>query len=459
MAFTSFDRMLYEEGKRRGYNDIQLAAAIGNRRAESGGNPLSAIGDRNLGPGQEAFGGFQWRLDRQNALRQSGDVNDPMTQVKFFFNELEGPENKAGGMLKGAQDINSAQGAMQQYLRYRDDPGVTDKRKQFAQEAYQMITGGQLPAMSPQAMAGQGIMNQQAQPQDPAYKDSFVQGGPLALFGQGQKDYSWGDALLGVAASLAAPYSPQQASVYAQMMSKPNRNNDRYTVTLDEKSGNLIKLDRQTGQVSQQQYTTPEGKPLSGSAQKSFESNDKIILERMQQIQEGNDLRDLIRQGVLDPSVIARSESAINDLMNKGTPEALAQARLSRFLMKNQNAVLMDANGVQTEGDAQRALRQILGGTAQFSKDQVYAALGDTLKSFGPDIQNRTRNTLSIVDQYKGFDPRGEIRKEWDTRLRSVNEMLAKEEERNRGFLTNRPSTGGAPTGGGQTRDIRKYDR
>ena len=459
MAFTSFDRMLYEEGKRRGYNDIQLATAIGNRRAESGGNPLSAVGDRNLGPGQEAFGGFQWRLDRQQRLRQSGDVNDPMTQVKFFFDELEGPESKAGGMLRGAQDEQSAQAAMQQYLRYKDAPGVTDKRRQLAQEAYQMITGGQLPAMSPQAMAGPGIMNQQAQPQDASYKESLLQGGPLALFGQGQQGYNWGDALLGVAASLSAPYSPQQAAVYAQMMSKPSRDNDRYSVTLDPKSGNMFKVDRQTGQVSTQQYTTPEGKPLSASAQKSFEGNDKIILERMAQIQEGNELRDLIRQGTLDPSVIARTEGEINNLMNKGTPQALAQARLSRFLMKNQNALLMDANGVQTEGDAQRALKQILGGTSQFSTDQVYQALGDTLKSFGPDIENRSRNTLRIIEQYKGFDPNGEVKQEWGTRLQSVKELLRKEDELHNNWWSKRQAGGAGAPGQSGPRDLSKYDK
>ena len=323
-----------------------------------------------------------------------------------------------------------------------------------------MITGGQLPAMGAQAMAGSGILNQAQQPQDMAYKDSFVQGGPMALFGQGQKDYSWGDALLGVAASLAAPYSPQQASVYAQMMSKPNRDNDRYAVQLDEKSGNLIRVDRQTGQVSTQQYTTPKGEPLSAGAQKSFENNDKIILERMQQLQEGNELRDLIRQGTLDPSVVARTESEINNLMNKGTPEALAQARLSRFLMKNQNALLMDANGVQTEGDAQRALRQILGGTAQFSKDQVYSAIGDTLKSFGPDIENRSKNTLRIIDQYKGFDPNGEVRREWDTRLGTVRDLLRKEEDRHSQWWTTRQSGGaGAPAAGGARPPLSSFAR
>lgn len=458
MALTSFDRLLYEEGKRRGYNDIQLAAAIGNRRAESGGNPLGAIGDRNLGPGQEAFGGFQWRLDRQNALRQSGDVNDPMTQVKFFYDELEGPENKAGGMLRGAQDINSAQGAMQQYLRYRDDPGVTDKRKQFAQEAFQMITGGQLPALGTQATAGPGILNQA--PPDMSYKDSIASGGPMALFGMGQQDYSWADALLGVAASLAAPTNPGASATYASMMRRPQSDSDRYSVTLDEKSGNIIRLDRRTGQVSQQQYTTPKGQPLSAGAQKSFENNDKIILERMQQLQEGNELRDLIRQGTLDPSVVARTESEINNLMNKGTPEALAQARLSRFLMKNQNALLMDANGVQTEGDAQRALRQILGGTAQFSKDQVYSAIGDTLKSFGPDIENRSKNTLRIIDQYKGFDPNGEVRREWDTRLGTVRDLLRKEEDRHSQWWTTRQSGGaGAPASGGSRPPLSSFAR
>jgi hypothetical protein len=297
------------------------------------------------------------------------------------------------------------------------------------------------------------MSQQPQQPQDAGFKDSLLQGGPLALFGQGQQGYNWGDALLGVAASLSAPYSPQQAAVYAQMMSKPSRDNDRYSVTLDPKSGNMFKVDRQTGQVSTTQYTTPEGKPLSATAQKSFENNDKIIMERMQQIQEGNELRELIRQGTLDPSVVARTESEINNLMNKGTPQALAQARLSRFLMKNQNALLMDANGVQTEGDAQRALKQILGGTSQFSSDQVYQALGDTLKSFGPDIENRSRNTLRIIEQYKGFDPNGEVKQEWGTRLQSVKELLRKEDELHNNWWSTRGSSGARPApSGGSTR-------
>ena len=101
---------------------------------------------------------------------------------------------------------------MRSYLRYGDNSTAT--RLNYAQEAMRMIDPNYVP--TPQADIPRG--NPAAfSPEDAAYKDSFLQGGPLALFGQGQQGYNWGSALANLGAVLAAHGTPQQAAVLAKV--------------------------------------------------------------------------------------------------------------------------------------------------------------------------------------------------------------------------------------------------
>ena len=245
MRPTSFDTLLAQEAQKRGYTPIQIAAMVGNRYQESANRPLDAVGDNG-----SAYGAFQWRLDRQNALRQSGDVSNPMTQVNHFFNELDGPEQKAGQLLRNSQTLEDANSAMKRFLRYGDNSEGTRlnyARAYLGQNGEVDAGGGDDPT------AAKGGVPPRQQSQTP-YTDSLLEGGPMALFGKGQAGYDWGNALMGVGAGLASINSPQQAAaITAQMQARNPASNIQSQY--DQNTGTWYHYDKRTGQT--QSYQDP----------------------------------------------------------------------------------------------------------------------------------------------------------------------------------------------------------
>lgn len=426
MAFTPFDAMLFQEGIRRGYTPIQMAAAVGNRRAESGGNPLGAIGDTNLGPGQEAFGAFQWRNDRQRALRTLGDVSQPQTHINHFFNELDGSEKSAGQALRQAQDLATANDAMRKMLRYRDDPGKFEQRLSYAQEAAKTFGDGS------------NIGEPQDSPRDPRLPSGVqTEANAQAQGQQGQSGgFNWdaagkvGNGLIKFGAALAAINSPTQSAALSKLIDdKPQED---YQTTINQETGQIIRVNKQTGAV--QVISNPE------VAKASAELSRRKLEDQMKMFGFKQDLKppsekytndtqatwkeagaaqeigsrldrviDGLDRGVLKPDILSRAKDAFGSIANMSTEE-----RMKRFGVSEEGALLLSEldtlknaallktqlqqKGVQTEGDAVRITNSMFGNLdmtdpvkLRGSLGMLSTQLGDSYKRYADEYSARIK--------------------------------------------------------------------
>lgn len=466
MALTDFDSLLAQEAQKQGYTPIQIAAMIGNRQQESGGNPLGAIGDNGT-----AAGAFQWRLDRQNALRQLGDINDPNTQVQHFFNELGGSEKAAGDALRGAQTLEEANAAMKKFLRYGDNSDAT--RLANAQK-YLGIGGQRTETALPQRN------------EDTSYVDSILKGGPLALFGKGVKGYDWGTALMNAGAALSSANSPAQAAALAGM-ARANQTND-WQMALDPNTGVVRRLNSRTGDynsfVDQNAVKAKEAmlklqsgyKPPSDKAVSEFGNTRDYLDNTYSLAQDTQELIDTLNANPALGGWLSRAKAlgsaGFDDVAKKFSPETYKSltdagllsteqekdffSKLERMKSKIVLAEQLKQKGVQTEGDAVRMGKAFFDTMSNLSGDQLKDAL-DSIRGGALKDHTRTFGTFKgYVDRYGSFNdifnPANSQFDKYATQAQATNDELkkfeaAKEERRKQAGSRpaqpqNRPSLG-----------------
>lgn len=106
-----------QELKAAGYSDLAIAGALGNQFQESGWDYSNNTGDSGT-----AFGGFQWRNERQDALRQLAQSRglDPASaeaQAPFTIQELNTTHTRARDALRAAQTPADAAAAWLHFLK------------------------------------------------------------------------------------------------------------------------------------------------------------------------------------------------------------------------------------------------------------------------------------------------------------------------------------------------------
>jgi hypothetical protein len=127
----------FQAGLREGgiSNPYAIALLMGNAQAESKFN-TGALGDLNLGPGEEAHGTMQWRKERWNALQKFSEargtpVTDPRLQGEYAAYELtRGGYQGVGKRLQALNSMEGGQGLMKEYLGY--NPKVANEADRFA---------------------------------------------------------------------------------------------------------------------------------------------------------------------------------------------------------------------------------------------------------------------------------------------------------------------------------------
>jgi hypothetical protein len=262
------------------------------------------------------------------------------------------------------------------------------------------------------------------QPKDTAYVDSLLQGGPLALFGKGREGYSWGNALMGVAASLASANSPQQAAVMAGMRKK----GDEWTAQVDNTNGRVIRVNNRTGQV---QVTNDPTFLETYRARKKIESgykapSDKAVGEFSNHqsyldtaygiAEDTKSLQETLSANPNFGSWLSRAKAlgtaAFDPVSNTFKPEtrkALEEAgllsnaeqlefynKLERMKSKLVLAEQLQQKGVQTEGDAIRMGQAFFNGMSTMSPQLLNSALNDIR---GASLRDHTR----VFNNYKGY--------------------------------------------------------
>jgi hypothetical protein len=114
-----FKRGLMEGGLT---NPFGLSAALGQAQVESN-FVMSAVGDNGT-----AQGGFQWREERQQRLRQFAQehgttIDDPYINGLFAATEMQNEEKGPGSRVFGAKSLEEANEGMISYLRPKGAEG------------------------------------------------------------------------------------------------------------------------------------------------------------------------------------------------------------------------------------------------------------------------------------------------------------------------------------------------
>jgi hypothetical protein len=425
MPFNPYDQLIVDEGIRRGYQPHQIAAFLGNRRQESAGNPTGAVGDSGT-----AYGGFQWRGPRQAALRALGDPSKPETQVAHFYNELEGPESAAGKAIKAATTVDDANRGMKGFLRYGDDS--LDTRLNYSQEAMKMLDPNYVPPQGNVQPSGQG-----QQQQDTSYQDSVMQGGPMALFGQGKQNYDWGNALIGLGASIASINSPTQAAAIAGLKTDPGKD---IVSQFDSSTGTWSHYNKRTGQHSttQQPGWAEEKARAAGILKKAqvdnagatekavgnFRETQRALDEGAQNIDSISEILKIAKDnpevfgwaGKLKGQLQAGADGFINDdeIKNKvmgvfgGSLSQDQMDALARYQRLRNNIGMMlqkDQKGPQTESDFKRIDLGNFDNLQGLSGKQVVSTLTDLLDQQKRQYDRHYSNYTSDLNRY-GVDPR-----------------------------------------------------
>lgn len=494
---SPFAQALINEGKSRGFNPFSIAASLGNAQIENGLNTNGRPGDNGT-----AFGGFQWRHDRKQALDATAQKmglpwDDPRVQAKHWYNEQEGSESRWG--LKNAQDIEGATRAGISALRpagwTSQNPAAGHaygNRLRATQEAYNYLNGGAAPSDEPvvtgsvpsgatSAPVASGAPPQMAD--IPELKappkegwEGFMDDGPGALFGKPQEGWNMGDALMGAGIAMMARDNPEGAAALSRSMAGLKRDSeDKYKTTFDPKSGKLIKV-RSDGSVSTTQVTNgqasaadnglttsikgnhaytldssgnlvkkvqlgeDEVKPVSASAIKLFEENRKNTDLNLRMMGRNQDFVQMIQNGDVNLDAFSRMGNSFAQFMGDSDVKVQNAAKLAAHIEEMRNARLLEAKGVQTEGDAVRALDALLPGNSKFDKKSVAQLLNGLSADFKGNAGRYSSQYDSLLNSYKNYDPDNLYKQEREPKFKGFDERQKAIDTQMPKFLSEKPT-------------------
>lgn len=426
-----FAQSLISEGKARGYNDMQISQILGSAMQEN-----SLRTDGNPGDGGSAFGGFQWRLDREKALRDKAaaagvEWTDPSLQARHYYEELDGPESRAGKMIRAATTPEEAQAGVISSLRPRDFTWANPQaghgwanRLANGNQAYAALTGGQYTppadAPAPGAVPAEG---QQPSAMAQAFSASTkpAQAGSawdtLSKYLNGGKQWNAADALQGagiaaMARDNAAGASAMAAGMNAQTAAnKTESKSGMVPGTFNKATGSAVFLDKDGNPVSKQ-IANPF-KELTAKEMETFNERQEKIGEMDALIREGDKYRNLIAEGKINLGAMKQGETFLNNITGQSTEEDRNAGEYWRYLERMRNAALRLNKGVQTEGDAQRAMNEYISGSGRFDNAQSIKALDNILKSSGRAANSMMSAQETVLNTYGDQAPRGTYRDDY----------------------------------------------
>lgn len=269
--------------------------------------------------------------------------------------------------------------------------------------------------------------------EDTAYVNSLLQGGPLALFGKGQKGYDWGNALMNAGAALSSANSPAQAAALSSI-AKNNRTND-WQMSLDPNTGVWSRYNSRTGEANSfVDQTVVDARKAYEKLKAGYKPPSDGDLKRFAETRNyldetyglAKDTEDLISTLDRNPGLgdwLGRAKSltsaALDPVTGKFSPEtrkALEDANLlatdeqrgfyskverlkSRLVLAEQIA----QKGQQTEGDAIRMGKKFFDSMSNLSGNELRDALEDVRGGALKD-HSRTFGTFKgYVDRYGQF--------------------------------------------------------
>lgn len=278
--------------------------------------------------------------------------------------------------------------------------------------------------------------------------EEILKGGPGALFGQPQPGWNLGDALGGAGVALIARDNPTGAEQLSQSMlvqkalqkisTHYNENTgqairqDRYgNVSVEQVApprvntqqkllpdGYLVTFDERGNIINRQQAYTPEAKPVPVGVMKLFDDNDGKGEASYNALKKNHEFIRLLQQGKLNLSAVSRAGSNWRLLLDNSDEGTRNAAAFQAHLEEMRGAKLLDAKGVQTEGDAERAMEAILPGNTALDNKSVASLLRQLNTGFASAWQRYHRHNQGLIAQYPTYDPDGYYRTRYEGRLK-----------------------------------------
>lgn len=284
------------------------------------------------------------------------EIQDQIARHRFSqYAEKHGLDN-AASMWHSGVPLAQAQ-ARKDVLGTRTPDYVRDIARRAGSDTGGSTDGVQVAQPNPQAdLPADGAAEAGGPPAQPG----FFEGGPGALFGMPQKDWNAGDAMLGVGAALMARDNPTGASALSALASKAKTAQaGKSVLRTDPNTGIGVIFDPNTGATQTRQlYTPPKKEDLpSPTTMKEFTKNQEAVNSHANIANKMDYYRRLIIEDKVDIGFLEGAEKSWDELRGK----ALTDRQLNALAMARDFQIMADEslkanNGVQTEGDAQRAL-------------------------------------------------------------------------------------------------------
>jgi hypothetical protein len=441
---TPLGQAILGEAQARGIdNPYALSGALGGAMTESTFDP-SAVGDNG-----SAFGGFQWRNDRQDALRQKAarmglDPSDPRVQAKHFWDEASGSE--AGSGLLDANSPQDAAAAIVRFLRPHgstpDNPQGADNWRAYADNSLNALralnggggmmegrsgsTGGLTPATDAD---NSSINNMLARYNGGNNNNSggIPTGGLLGYFTGGGGTATLGDRLTKLGAAFAVRDKPGMAqeminSIRANQKASTNEWKDigdtgdgKYRKQYNPATGQYrdVLNEHPDTEDTSKADALAEKKQQAQDRQddkmrKPFQENDKLIENTGQLLDRMNEYRQALAEGKLHVTGFDRVHGFVSNVTNSSNDNDAnlksLEADLNRSYLSNMREL---ERGASTKYQIAAAEKSILPQGGKFSDRTVLDAL-DRLTGITSGVHKvAVQSNSSILQQHPGVGNTG----------------------------------------------------
>jgi hypothetical protein len=171
-----------------------------------------------------------------------------------------------------------------------------------------------------------------------------------------------------------------------------------------------------------------------------WDENDQVSAAARSNLSSLERYTSALQNGQLDISLLGRSKTELDALVNKGDPKAAFAAEFKGFLEKLRNDSLRANKGMQTEGDAIRAMEEFISGGSKYNNTMAVASLSRFATSVADQgLWHSGKNTeyLGRGDKIKSyFDKDGLFSEELANRKKEFETAKTLFEERRKSVTT-----------------------
>jgi hypothetical protein len=211
----------------------------------------------------------------------------------------------------------------------------------------------------------------------------------------------FGNNLVNAGAALASINSPAAAAALGKLAQS---NDQDFQTSIDPSTGQIVRVNKKSGQtqiISAPQlaqarqaadqrdmdqrvelYNRTVGAAAANKPYdppkfllERWDENDQISAAARSNLSELGRFTEALNSGMLDPTLLGKSKAELSTLAGKNDPKANLAFEFKGFLEKLRNDSLRANKGMQTEGDAIRAMNEFISGTGQFNPYTTQAGL------------------------------------------------------------------------------------